>query len=172
VRVAPSVRLCPLSEDDLPRLTRLLADADAAGEWEWFGYRMDRVREIERRWQADGLIGHDQSYLAVWANEELAGWVTWFSVKPSSGALEIGIALFPEHRGHGRGTAAQRQLVEYLFSTTPVNRVQAHTETGNLAEQRALEKAGFQREGVVRGVSFREGGWRDEVLYGITRDDL
>jgi len=158
--------------DDLPHLVRLLTDAEAAGEWQWFGYRMQRAREIERRWQGDGLIGTGQSYLAVRVDEDLAGWVTWLPVARSSSAFEIGIALFPDHRGHGVGTEAQRQLVEYLFQTTIVHRLEAGTELDNIAEQKALEKVGFRREGVSRGVTFRAGTWRDGVLYGMTRDDL
>jgi len=88
-----------------------------------------------------------------------------------TGSFEIGIALFAEHRGHGIGTEAQRQLVEYLFSTTTANRLQAGTEVGNFAEQRSLERAGFRREGLQRGLYFRAGAWRDSVLYGLVRDD-
>jgi RimJ/RimL family protein N-acetyltransferase len=90
-------------------------------------------------------------------------------VPPS--ALEIGVALFPEHRGRGIGTEAQRQLVDYLFATTPVHRIQAGTEAGNVAERRALERVGFRREGVQRGLYFRDGEWRDSVMYGLLRGD-
>ena len=41
-----------------------------------------------------------------------------------------------------------------------------------LAEQRALEKAGFTREGVVRGSTFRQGRWHDQVLSSVLRDDV
>ena len=77
-----------------------------------------------------------------------------------------------EHRGRGIGTEAQRQLVTYLFATMPVHRLEAATDVENVAEQRALEKAGFRREGVRRGITFRGGAWRDDVLYGMTREDL
>ena len=40
-----------------------------------------------------------------------------------------------------------------------------------MAEQRALEKAGFVREGVLRGRGFVRGGWRDGVMYAWLRDD-
>nr|WP_261398556.1 GNAT family protein [Streptomyces misionensis] len=43
----------------------------------------------------------------------------------------------------------QRLLVDYLFGHSPVVRLGANTETGNVAEQRSLEKAGFMREGVM-----------------------
>jgi RimJ/RimL family protein N-acetyltransferase len=87
------------------------------------------------------------------------------------GNFEVGIAIFAEHRGHGVGTEAQRQLVEYLFNNTTAHRLQAGTETDNVAEQRALERVGFRREGVLRGLYFRGGHWRDSIMYGLLRDD-
>jgi RimJ/RimL family protein N-acetyltransferase len=95
----------------------------------------------------------------------------WIAASGPRGCLRIGTLLFPEHRGKGRGTAAQRLLADYLFSTTPANRLEATTETDNVAEQRALEKAGFVREGVLRGRGFVRGRWRDGVLYARLRDD-
>ena len=169
--VATLLRLRPVEEVDLARLMTFLYDAEAASEWLWVGYRMDQARRVERRWHDDGLIGGDQSYLSVLADGELAGWVTWLPVHRSSGAVEVGIALFPEHRGRGIGTTAQRLLVEYLFATTTANRLQALTELDNTAEQKALEKSGFTREGVLHGLIFRAGAWRDSVIYGLTRDD-
>ena len=41
----------------------------------------------------------------------------------------------------------------------------------NLAERRALEKAGFTAEGVSRGVGWRDGQWRDGVTYSLLRTD-
>jgi RimJ/RimL family protein N-acetyltransferase len=78
----------------------------------------------------------------------------------------------PEARGTGVGTEAQRQLVRYLFAHTAVPRIEADTEVGNIAEQRALEKAGFTREGVLRSVVFRDGSWRDLVRYSILRGEV
>jgi RimJ/RimL family protein N-acetyltransferase len=89
----------------------------------------------------------------------------------TKGAIyEIGIALFPAYRGQGIGTVAQRLLVRYLFDTMPAHRIEAYTEVENVAEQRALEKAGFEREGVLRGTMFRAGKWRDNIVYALLRD--
>jgi RimJ/RimL family protein N-acetyltransferase len=168
--MAPSVLLRPVRESELELLTRLYWDADAAGEYEWFGYRMADAVETVRRWHQDGLVSDDRSYLTVSVDDACAGWVTW---RRSDGpaTVEIGIALFPDFRGRGIGTQAQRLLVDYLFDTRPVHRVQAQTEIDNVAEQRALERAGFRKEGVLRGVGFRAGRWRDGIIYGVTRDD-
>ena len=41
----------------------------------------------------------------------------------------------------------------------------------DLAEQRALEKAGFVQEGRVRGAQWRGGAWHDQLLYAVLRGD-
>jgi RimJ/RimL family protein N-acetyltransferase len=41
----------------------------------------------------------------------------------------------------------------------------------NIAEQRALERAGFQREGLTRGVQWRDGAYHDGYLYAVLRTD-
>ena len=61
--------------------------------------------------------------------------------------------------------------MRYLFEHTTIHRIEAATEAGNIAEQKALERAGFTREGVLRGIRWRAGAWRDEVLYSILRTD-
>jgi RimJ/RimL family protein N-acetyltransferase len=103
------------------------------------------------------------------------GSVGWHKVEygpnPESDAWNIGIELRPDARGQGLGTDAQRQLAEWLFSNTGVNRVEAQTDVENVAEQRSLIKAGFVREGVARGAQFRAGRYRDLVTYSRIRDD-
>ena len=54
---------------------------------------------------------------------------------------------------------------------TWVNRVEASTDSANLAEQRSLEKAGYIREGVARGSQFRAGAYHDLVTYSRLRGD-
>ena len=103
------------------------------------------------------------------------GTVSWHQVLHGPGAgsiaLDIGISLRPEARGHGHGARAQRMLAEYLFRTYPVHRVQASTDVTNVAEQHALERAGFVREGVLRGAQWRTGAWHDLVSYARLRND-
>jgi RimJ/RimL family protein N-acetyltransferase len=110
------------------------------------------------------------------ATGELLGGVSWHAVDyggtVSSSAWNIGIGLLPEARGRGVGTLAQRMLVEHLFAATELDRIEASTDVDNHAEQRALEKAGFRREGVLRGAQLRGGIRRDLVHYGLVRGDL
>jgi RimJ/RimL family protein N-acetyltransferase len=163
--------LWPVHQSGLPELTRLYSDPTWPGDYQWFGFRIAKAREIERRWSEDGLIGGPGSTLTVALEDgTCVGVVSWRPVG-ETGNFEIGIWVHPEHRGRGIGTEAQRQLVDYLFATTPVHRIQASTEVDNIPEQRALQRIGFQREGVLRGYGFRDGRWRDGVWYGVLRDD-
>jgi RimJ/RimL family protein N-acetyltransferase len=109
----------------------------------------------------------------VAADDERAGFVSYRSVLYGGSApcWEIGIALLPEWRGRGVGWQAQAMLCDYLFAHTPAQRIQAGTHPENVAEQKALAKAGFQLEGVIRACEFRAGRWRDGLLYSRLRDD-
>jgi RimJ/RimL family protein N-acetyltransferase len=62
-------------------------------------------------------------------------------------------------------------LAEYLFRTFPVHRLQASTDVTNVPEQKALERAGFVREGIYRGAQWRQGEWHDLVSYSRLRTD-
>jgi ribosomal-protein-alanine N-acetyltransferase len=168
------VRLRPVEERDLEALERIDTDPAVSEPFEWRGFRDPRGRR--RRWEADGYLGNDGSVLAVALPDgALAGIVSWTPILtsgPTDGCFRLGILLFPEHRGKGLGTTSQRLLADYLFSTTLANRLEATTEVDNVAEQRALEHAGFVREGVLRGRGFVRGQWRDGVMYARLRDDL
>ncbi|MER5726836.1 GNAT family protein [Streptomyces sp. NPDC002138] len=165
------VILRPVVEADLPLLERFLTDPVATGPFQWLGWS-DPGR-WRRSWAQDGMLGDDGGRLTVVSGADPLGFVAWRKVVTSRSSYywNIGAQLLPEGRGRGVGTRAQRSLVRYLFAHTPVVRLEADTETENIAEQRALEKSGFTAEGVLRSTVFRDGKWRDVVRYGVLRDD-
>jgi RimJ/RimL family protein N-acetyltransferase len=76
--------------------------------------------------------------------------------RPSWFCWNIGISILLDYQHKGVGTKSQAALVRYLFDTSPVPRIEAYTDVGNIAEQRARTKIGFIREGVLRSTQFRE----------------
>jgi ribosomal-protein-alanine N-acetyltransferase len=83
-----------------------------------------------------------------------------------------GPGLQPGYRGRGLGTAAQRLLVDHLFRCTTVHRLAAgSTDADDVAEQKALERIGLTRDGVLREVAFRDGAWRHSLVYALLRQD-
>lgn len=166
------VRLRPVEERDLELLERIDTEPALSEPFEWRGFRDPGDRR--RRWEQDGYVGAEDSILVVsLADGTFAGFVGWRSLTTSGpqGVIQIGILLSPAHRGRGIGSRAQQLLADYLFSTTTANRIEASTEDDNVAEQRALERAGFTREGLLRGRGFVRGQWRDGYMYARLRED-
>jgi RimJ/RimL family protein N-acetyltransferase len=153
-------------------LEQLTQDPAQTGQFEWFGWW--DLQHYRQGWDENRLIGADGGTLVVTHGSERLGLVSWrrHAVTKTAYCFEIGVILRAHARGHGYGTEAQRLLARYLFAHTPVHRIFAGTEAENIAEQRALEKAGFTREGVHRGTGWRDGAWRDGVFYGLLRTDL
>jgi RimJ/RimL family protein N-acetyltransferase len=87
-------------------------------------------------------------------------------------AVNVGIQVAPDQRGHGYGSEAQRLLADYLLFTFPIGRVEASTDVENIPEQRALEKAGFTREGAAPARRPRGDRLHDMVVYSRVRDDV
>ena len=165
------VTLRPVAESDLDLLVQLFTDPAVVGESEWYGWQDGRW--LRHRWDENGLLGEDGGTLLVDHAGETVGLVNWRK-RPTgfrSWCWAIGVTLVPEARGHGYGTQVQRGLVHYLFAHTQAIRIEAETDVTNAAEQRALQKAGFTREGILRSVVFRAGQWRDAVLYSILRNE-
>jgi RimJ/RimL family protein N-acetyltransferase len=69
------------------------------------------------------------------------------------------------------------QVVGRVFEELPgLERLEAVTDVGNARSQRALEKAGFQREGVLRSYIVRPGPGggeaKDAAVYSFLSSDL
>ena len=85
--------------------------------------------------------------------------------------MEIGFALVPDERRKGYGTEAIQLMIDHLFLTKDVVRIQVSTDTSNIASRRALEKSGFSKEGTMRKFWYTRGEYRDHYLYSILREE-
>jgi RimJ/RimL family protein N-acetyltransferase len=174
VSEALRVRLREITLDDVELVDEWQADPVKNGEFNSFG---GEVQTIRPGVEEGRIIGPNGGMMIVerLADAQPIGTVGWHAVRygpnDESRAWNIGISLVPEARGQGYGPEAQLLLADHLFATTHANRVEASTDVENLAEQRALDKAGFVREGVNRGAQWRAEGYHDLVLYSRLRGD-
>lgn len=167
--------LRPVTLADVDALDAWKRDPEVAGEFQWFGFMPTHALRgrVER---GETISPAEGGTLAVVDDDGvLVGDISWrpstYGPIPGTHAWNLGVLILPPHRGRGHGTAAQRLLARYLFDHTSANRVEADTDVRNVAEQRALEKAGFVREGLVRGAQYRAGEWHDLVLYSKLRGE-
>ena len=129
---------------------------------------------------ADAFI---ESALAMWRDgtgapfaiveaetDRLLGAVTRFG--PEGHQATLGCWVAPWARRRRIGTRSLRLVAEWTFATTSAFRLDVFIMVGNEASERMVERAGFQREGVLRAWEVHHDGVPvDCVVYSRLRSD-
>jgi RimJ/RimL family protein N-acetyltransferase len=131
--------------------------------------KTERLRQFDNPSQL-AVLTERQRFIIEKKDRARIGFIAHWFVQPNR-MMGIGYHLIPDERGKGYGTEAVQIMVDYLFLTKDIVRLQAITNAKNVASQRVLEKAGFRREGTLRKSGFIRGEWVDVYLYGILRED-
>ncbi len=85
---------------------------------------------------------------------------------------EIGFKLRPDHWSGGLMTEAIHAVARFLFTQTETRRIEATTRPLNIAAARALEKTGFQKEGVMRECEHHQGQSYDLAMYSLLKREF
>ena len=83
----------------------------------------------------------------------------------------LGYAYRQDVWGKGYATEAAKAFIALGFETLGMHRICAYVDVDNIASARVLEKAGMQREGLLRQHIPVRGEWRDSYLYAVLEDD-
>jgi RimJ/RimL family protein N-acetyltransferase len=87
----------------------------------------------------------------------------------AAGRASAGYAIAPGARGHGYAADALRALTAFGWSLPELHRIELHIEPWNTASVRTAERAGYEREGLLRSHQEIGGGRRDMLLYAAVR---
>lgn len=85
---------------------------------------------------------------------------------------DVGYALHHEQWGKGYATEALRRILAFGFGELLLERIWATADVMNIASWKVMEKAGMEREGVMRHHRLVRGLWRDSVLYARIRSQF
>lgn len=168
------IYLRPVRRADLLLLQARENDFEYNSEYNSFGLKPEE--HLATAFEKDGFLSSASGRLLVMTlDDEFVGTVSYHTVQygPNHGSsvYNIGIELAVDQRGKGYGVEAQKLLAQYLFLIYPIRRVEASTDVENIPEQRALEKAGFSREGILRQAQWRNGQWHDLMVYSKLRGE-
>lgn len=94
----------------------------------------------------------------------------WYS--DANSAAEIGYSFSKAHWNMGYATEALRAVIDSVFRTLPVNRLEAQHDVRNPASGRVMEKCGMRKEGVLRQRIKNKGEFVDVALWSFLRTDL
>lgn len=82
---------------------------------------------------------------------------------------EVGYYIGQEYWGRGIATEAIKLTCKHVFKHNDIARIFAEPLAGNIASCRALEKAGFALEGILRCNAIKNGKIMDMKMYSIVR---
>jgi RimJ/RimL family protein N-acetyltransferase len=102
----------------------------------------------------------------------MAGHIEFFKPVNYWDAWELSYQLYDDaFAGRGYVSEAVQLMVDYLFGTKKLHRIQLVIVPENAASRRIAEKCGFTLEGTARGAFFNDGRSQDVLLYSLLRTD-
>jgi ribosomal-protein-alanine N-acetyltransferase len=138
---------------------------DELGRAAW-RQRIARSFEDHRRGAAVGFF--------IFARDErrLLGGITLGNIRYGvARSGHIGYWIGERFAGQGYMSEALGLLSAYAFDRLTLHRIEAACIPSNARSIRVLEKAGFQREGLLRSYLKINGIWQDHFLYALIVDD-
>lgn len=165
------VTLRPVRESDLDALYE--AHADIRNRGAFFPLGVMSEPRFRGQFAEHGFWQKEEGMLLIAGSDgEVAGHIEFFRPVSYWDAWELSYQLYDDRfAGRGLVTEAVQLMVDYLFGTKKVNRIQLVIVPGNGASRRIAEKCGFTLEGTARGAFFNDGRNQDVVVYSLLRDD-
>jgi RimJ/RimL family protein N-acetyltransferase len=166
-----TVRLAPLGEGHIPGLAQVGAEPSI---WTYMPYGQMTTASAMRTW-VQNLLQHSEDgaelpFVVIHlATGRVAGATRYMDIRPAHRGLEIGGTWYGvEFQRTGVNTECKYLLLQHAFEVLGCIRVQLKTDSRNERSQRAIERIGAVREGVLRNhIILPDGVYRHSVYYSV-----
>ena len=151
--------------------------ADAAADGELWKLRVTSVPEPDQTaiYIANALMGQQDGTMLPFvvrelASDEIVGSTRYHDIVTAVDRVEIGYTWYARRvQRSAINTECKLLLLGHAFDTLHCRVVGFRTDHMNFASQRAIERLGAKRDGVIRHHALRrDGSVRDTVMYSIT----
>jgi RimJ/RimL family protein N-acetyltransferase len=165
------VRLEPMTKEHTPALAKI-----GVGQpfWDFMVYGEINTVDEMRDWVLDILSrakkGTDLPFVAIHlASGRVAGATRYLNIMPKDRGLEIGGTWYgSEFQRTMVNTECKYLLLQHAFEKLGCIRVQLKTDLRNERSQKAIERIGAVKEGVLRNhMILPDGYYRHSVYYSI-----
>lgn len=165
------VRLEPLAKAHAPALAEI-----GIGQpfWDFMLYGNINTVDDMHNWVLDILSraerGTDLPFVAIHlASGRVAGATRYLNIMPKDRGLEIGGTWYgTEFQRTALNTECKYLLMQHAFETLKCIRVQLKTDVRNERSQKAIERIGAVKEGILRNhMILPDGRYRHSVFYSI-----
>jgi N-acetyltransferase len=162
------IRLEPLSPDHAQGLYNR---GRMAADWAFMPRSCFIDMADVRQWVEEALQDPTQMPFTIVerAKGRVVGSTRFLHMRPEHRSVEVGWTwLGQEWQRTGVNTEAKLLLLSHAFDRMGCIRVEFKTDARNLRSQRALERIGATREGVLRNHMLVQGGYhRDSVYFSV-----
>jgi len=165
------VRLEPLTEAHIPGLTEIGVGQNF---WHFMLYGEMNTETDMRNWVLDimsrGQKGTDLPFAVIdLASGRVAGATRYMNMMPKDRGLEIGGTWYGvDFQRTAVNTESKYLLMTHAFEILHAIRVQLKTDSRNERSQKAIERIGAKKEGVLRNhMILPDGYFRHSVFYSV-----
>ena len=165
------VRLEPMTEAHVPGLAQI---GIGQSFWDFMLYGNIQTEADMRNWVLDILSRAekrtDLPFVAIHlASGRVAGATRYLNIMPKDRGLEIGGTWYgTDFQRTPVNTECKYLLLSHAFETLKCIRVQLKTDKRNERSQKAIERLGAKKEGILRNhMILPDGRFRDSVFYSI-----
>jgi RimJ/RimL family protein N-acetyltransferase len=165
------IRLEPLSADHAQGLYNR---GRMAADWAFMPRSCFIDMADVRQWVEEALQDPTQMPFTIMekAKGRVVGSTRFLHMRPEHRTVEVGWTwLGQEWQRTGVNTEAKLLLLSHAFDRMGYIRVEFKTDARNLRSQRALERIGATREGVLRNHMIVQGGYRRDSVYFSVIDE-
>ncbi len=166
----PTIELLPLERAWVPALAR--AGHDPA-VWQWLRIGPAQTEEQMGALVDDLLRLQDAGEVLAFVVrsrplDRVVGMFRYLHIDRPNGCVELGTWLAPDRWRTGTNSEVKFLALSHAFDTERFHRVGLRTDLLNDRSQRAIERLGARREGVLREhVRLGDGRFRSSVCYSI-----
>jgi len=167
------IRLRGFRQDDIDDVYALYSDPAVTLFWSFPAWTQHQ--------QAGDLLQHainsrSADKILCWAiadrgNDRLIGSLTLFNINRAQGRADIGYALHSRQWGKGYAKEALRPVLDYVFDTLKLRRVEADIDPRNTSSCKLVEGLGFRHEGLLRERWLVDDALQDSAIYGLLARD-
>ncbi len=142
------------------------ADFDHWMRWTGRMRTLDDVQALIQR-AAERASQREGFHAGLWYRGTLVGGLACHGINRESSHTEIGYWLDAAYTGRGLATRAARAVLDYLFTTENMHRVEIQCAVENVRSRAVAERLGFTFEGVRRESEWLTTRYADHALYSL-----